>query len=145
MGLAMMPAFTAGMSVLSSGDVNAGSSLQNVIQRVGGSFGIAALTSVLVSRQALYVEAYRSGLTPDNQGLQAVLASVMGATDRGAEAMQGVMFQLFGAVMRGASVSAMDDLFVITAVVVVVAIVPAMFLRARYGPGARRAFPGAEG
>ncbi|MBX5476566.1 MAG: multidrug efflux MFS transporter [Clostridia bacterium] len=162
MGLTMMPAMTAGMSVVPEREVNAGSAIQNVIQRVGGSFGIAALTSVLLERQAQYFEAYRAAVTPDSPALQGFLqamagaaggaagaASTVGAASAAAgsgQALAQLVPQLYGLVLQRATVSAMDDLFVITAVITALAILPALALRARYGRGAARAggFVGAE-
>lgn len=142
MGLTMMPSMTAGMSVLPEEFVNVGSGVQNIIQRVSSAFGIAILTAVLTTRKDVHYASLRAGLTANNWGFQHLLQQIPGA---GQASMQQIMAQwlprLRGLALQRASVSAMDDLFVITAVITALAILPVFFLRARFGEDASSGAP----
>jgi hypothetical protein len=51
-GLSMMPIMTGGISALPPNVVSVGSAFNNVVQRVAGAFGIAALTAMSTGWQA---------------------------------------------------------------------------------------------
>lgn len=77
MGLAMMPAMTAGMSVVPSMGVGRAAAMRNVIQRASGSFGITLLTVILdarivaagARRQAVNSLAYRAAFVHGLHGV----------------------------------------------------------------------------
>jgi EmrB/QacA subfamily drug resistance transporter len=143
MGLAMMPAQTAGMAVIPQPLVGRASAIQNIIQRVAGSFGIAVLTVVLddaqAQRAALLRSAYLPG-TPQAAQLQALAASV-GHTG-GLVGLATLYGQLYGYVASSAFTSGLDGLFVLLAVVGLLTAIPGLFLHnvvLRRGPGGGRA------
>ncbi|MGH3936312.1 MAG: MDR family MFS transporter [Pseudonocardiaceae bacterium] len=63
LGIAMMPIFTGGLSVLPMAHVNAGSAYNNVVQRVSGAIGLAVLTAVFTTQNAQQM-AGRAALLP---------------------------------------------------------------------------------
>ncbi len=63
LGMAMMPIFTGGISVIPMVQVNAASAFNNVAQRVSGALGLAVLTAILTTQQAQQM-AGRSTLVP---------------------------------------------------------------------------------
>jgi EmrB/QacA subfamily drug resistance transporter len=65
LGLAMMPIFTGGLSVLPVTHVNTGSACNNVVQRVAGALGLAVLTAIWTTQQAQQL-AGRAALLPAN-------------------------------------------------------------------------------
>ena len=64
MGLSMMPVSTAGMSWIPQSKVGQASAINNIIQRVAGSFGIAVLTVVAQAAAASRYNVLASQVTP---------------------------------------------------------------------------------
>lgn len=123
MGLSMMPAMTAAMAVIPQSLVGRASALNNIIQRIGGSFGIALFGSLLQQRAAFHGARLAEAVAPEEMAailpgaghdLPVLLARRIGE--------QGV-------------VRAMDDAFLVLTVVSIVGILPALFLRRVAGRG----------
>lgn len=136
MALAMMPVMTSGMTWIPTAEVGRASAISNIVQRVSASFGLAALTSLITHWQAAYATADVAALNPANalaRALQARATALFGSAGRAASL-------LIGLADRQAFVTAIDDLFLVGAAIVVVALVPAFFLRTNRlgGPEARR-------
>jgi EmrB/QacA subfamily drug resistance transporter len=142
MPLANMPAQTAAMVDIPQELVSRASAISNIIARVSSSFGIAVLTSVLTTRQAIHGEWLAWTVNPTNPAAVAAIArtsSIMGGGTRG----HGIaLAYLKGMAQKAAFVSAIDDVFLITAIIAVAAVVPAFFLKkgkAGAGPAAAAA------
>ena len=127
MGLAMMPLMTGGMSVIPQPLISRASAIQNIMQRVAGAFGIAALTEVMLVRQSVYIEAMREAVTPASPAIQSLLAGG-----------QGAIVYLWDEIQIQSLVRAMDDVFVLSAALIVMAIVAVVFVKRHLVPGEHR-------
>ncbi len=132
MGLAMMPLTTAGMSAVPNPKIGAASSVNNILQRVSGAFGLAALTGVLQDQTRAFASTLSAAYTPGSAG--ASLMAGMGHLIQGA-GMTASGAQLLGAylitgeIARDAFVLAIDNVFVLTAVLTLVGAVVALFVK----------------
>jgi MFS family permease len=126
-GIAMtcitMPAQATALEVPAK-DVGAASAISNTVSRVGASFGLAVLTSILTSRIAFHSAIASWGINSSNFGLAQLMqkfsASVSGAA--GTSALQGLILQ--DAYVRG-----LDDIFLISTLIVIIGILPVVFLK----------------
>ncbi len=132
MGLAMMPLTTAGMSAVPNPKIGAASSVNNILQRVSGAFGLAALTGVLQDQTRAFASTLSAAYTPGSAG--ASLMAGMGHLIQGA-GMTAPGAQLLGAylitgeIARDAFVLAIDNVFVLTAALTLVGAVVALFVK----------------
>jgi EmrB/QacA subfamily drug resistance transporter len=145
MGLAMMPLTTAGMSAIPNPKIGAASSLNNIIQRVAGSFGLAVLTSILTDRTASHAATLAAAYTPSSAGdnmLQTLTGYIAHTGMAVAQAGQVSVTYLTGFVEQQAFTLSVDDLFVLTAVISLVGAVLALFVKTyRNVQGARPTAP----
>jgi len=142
MPLAMMPAQTAAMVEIPTALIGRASSITNIIQRVSSSFGIAVLTAVLTTRQAIHGDWLAWTVTPANPAAMAALAHAGALMGGGARGRGTALAFLNGMAAKTAFVNAIDDVFIISAIITVVAIIPALFLKrgkAGAAPGAAMA------
>ncbi len=141
MGLAMMPATTAGMSAIPQHLVGRASAVNNIIMRVAGSFGIAVLTVLLNRGIATQTAAIAIGLGPRSPAGVALHNLLAGAGTRA----PGLMAALGGMVGAVAFTRSVDGIFVLLSVIAAVSILPAMLLRkVRQADGAAAQVPLAE-
>jgi EmrB/QacA subfamily drug resistance transporter len=141
MGLVMMPSMTAGLNAVPMQQMSRASSMSNVLRQVFGAFGTAIVVTILQMRQTFHTATLTQTLTPENLPLQQLLASAQQlAANQGLSAVQAqAMGMLMAArqVALSGSVMAFDDVFRITAVVTLLAIVPALFMRTQKSAGRR--------
>lgn len=117
LGLSMMPATTAAMSVIPTALVGRASAVNNIIQRVAGSFGIAIFGTLLQQRAAFHGVRLAEAVTPDRTA-----GLLSGAGDNPLP----VLARQIG---EQSLVRAMDDVFLILAIITAVGVIPALFLR----------------
>ena len=105
------------------------SAITNIVSRVSSSFGIAVLTSMLTTRQAFH-GAHLSW------GLNAASPTVVNTITRAASAMGGgprgrsiALAYIQGMVAKSSFVNAIDDVFIVTAALTLIALIPALFLK----------------
>ncbi|MCL4495863.1 MAG: DHA2 family efflux MFS transporter permease subunit [Firmicutes bacterium] len=146
-GLTMMPAITAGMSRVPSALVGTGSSINNIVQRVAGSFGLASLTAVLTHQEAVHEVYLSSALTPTSRVAEGLIHTVtqhlveLGTPIGKARSL--TLTLLHEQVLRSAFVMAMDDVFVLAAWITLGGLIFALFLTSFHGvqeavkPGSR--------
>jgi EmrB/QacA subfamily drug resistance transporter len=140
MGMVMMPSMTAGLNAVPLPKMSRGSSLTNVMRQVFGAFGTALVVTILQQRQTFHTAMLAQTLTPENIPLQQLLtmaqqyAATQGMNAAQAAAM-GVMFAAKQLAVT-ASVMAFDDVFRFTAVITLLAIPPALFMRTTRKPAA---------
>lgn len=131
MAFAMMPVTTSGMTWVPTEDVARASAVNNIVQRLSASFGLAVLTSLVTgwegARTTGYVAAFNAGNNLAVQFYQS-MATLLHSTSQAVTLMLGLA-------SRNAFVSAIDDLFVVAAAIVVVGIVPSIFLKTNRAPG----------
>jgi EmrB/QacA subfamily drug resistance transporter len=118
MGLCMMPAQTAALSDIPVVLVSRASSVTNLIRNVASSFGIAIMT-VLMNDRSIY---HRARLTEGLNSNNTTFTSWIAQTPAGSTL-------LTAHVTRQAYVMSIRDVFYLTAVLTLVAVVPAAFLK----------------
>ena len=129
------------------------SAITNVMRQLFGSFGTAMVVTILQSRQTFHTAVLTQTVTPENIPLQQLMSTAQqwGAA-QGMNAMQsqamGVMLAAKQVAMS-AAVMGFDDVFRVTAVVTLLAIFPALFMKTRkvekYGLGTRGGGAGGGG
>ncbi len=141
MGLVMMPSMTAGLNAVPLQLMSRASSMSNVMRQVFGAFGTAIVVTVLQQRQTFHTAALAQSVTPDNLPLQQAMSA---AQQWGlAQGLSAVQAQAMGTmlamkqVVTSASVMAFDDVFRMTAVITLLAILPALFMRTTRAPAGR--------
>jgi EmrB/QacA subfamily drug resistance transporter len=137
MPLSMMPAQTAAMVEIPTQLIGRASAITNIIQRVSSSFGIAVLTAVLTTRQALHGDWLAWTVNPANPAAMGALAHAGALMGGGAKGRGVALAFIQGMATKTAFVDAIDDVFIITALITVVAVIPAFFLKKGKGAAAR--------
>ncbi|HEX3016114.1 MAG TPA: DHA2 family efflux MFS transporter permease subunit, partial [Desulfobacteria bacterium] len=131
MGLCMMPSQTAGMNSIPPAEVGRASALNNTIRQASGSFGIAVLTTIMQNRQAFHAAVYTENLNLNSPQVVQAQAMIQEALSQHgmsmAAAKTGTVLQLFSTVMQQAMASALDDTFLVSAGICLIAI-PLAFL-----------------
>lgn len=133
MGLAMMPATTAGMNAVPMELVNRASALNNVVRQVAGSLGISILTTVMTHRQAVNYAGMAeqvSYFNPASMQLQKAVQGLFGQTGVSTgEAQAMATSTVAGLVQKQAVMQAIDETLLITTFVVLAAIPLAFLLK----------------
>lgn len=128
MGLAMMPAITAGISVVPNVGLSRAAAMRNVIQRASGSFGITVLTVLLDAGIATTAAHLSSQVTASSP-----IARVVAA--RGTAAL----VMIHGRIQAVAFAHSLDHVFGVMAGIAALGFIPALFLRGDRGQGAQQA------
>jgi len=115
----MMPAQTALMSEIPQQMVGRASAMNNIITRVSGSFGIAILAVIMTKRAAYHSAVISWAILPEN---------IAAATGTGIS-MQEFMPQLGTLIFKTAYVRSINDIFIITGIITICAILPAILLK----------------
>jgi MFS-type transporter involved in bile tolerance (Atg22 family) len=105
------------------------SAITNIVNRVSSSFGIAVLTSILTTRQAIHGARLAWGLSAANSALTNTITSAAAALGGGAHGRSMALAYLAGMVGRTSFVNAIDEVFIVTAAFTLIALVPALFLK----------------
>lgn len=121
MGLAMMPMTTAGMNTIETKNVGRASALSNVCRQVAASFGIAMLTATMQGRQNFHFAHMAESLTPDSPAI-----GLLQGAGEGAAASS--LYTLWGMASKQSLVLAIDDTFLVAALLVAIAIPATFFL-----------------
>jgi MFS family permease len=119
MGLAMMPIMTAGIAAVPIDMVSRASAFNNVAQRTSAALGLAMLTALLARQQAQQLVDRSALLPPDT------------VTGIGPPATSPVvvLYGVYQELSRRVFVAAVDDLFLVTAVMTLLAVVLAVPMR----------------
>jgi hypothetical protein len=141
MGLVMMPAMTAGLNAVPLAQMSRASSMSNVMRQVFGAFGTAIVVTILQLRQTYHGAILSQTLTPENMPLQQLMSSAQQwAISQGLGTVQsqamGVMM-VAKQVAISAAVMGFDDVFRVTAVITLLAILPAIFMTSQKVSGQR--------
>ncbi len=129
----MAPVTSAAINSLKPEEINLGSGMLNVIMQTGGTFGIAALGSVLDTRTDFHMASYAGHFVPTSPVTQSLFQRISNfALSKGAS------FYSAGIAGKGsfsaylhqwATVNAFDDAFFLTGIMVLLGVLPALFLR----------------
>jgi DHA2 family multidrug resistance protein len=138
MGLLFSPLTTVSISEIANRDMGQASGLVNVIRQVGGSFGVAAFGTIFTRRTIYHAAMYGEQLNPYSEAfretarrLGAFAVHVTGGTASMAADKAKALVGMF--VGEQAFVRAVDDVFLVAGVTLVVALIPAVMLRAHHG------------
>lgn len=118
MGLSMMSIQTAGVAEIPNEKMGNASALSNAFRQVGGSFGIAVLSSIMTSRQTFHLSHYSDSvnmLSPDGQRLSHFFSGI--GLSHGLSMLQSKALSfsvLIQDLNRQAFVSSIDDAFLVT-------------------------------
>lgn len=136
MGLIFSPLTTIAIAEISNQKMAQASGLINVIRQIGGSFGVAIFGAILTRRIIYHSAMYGQQLNPYSESfnqtimrLQQFSARVSGGTS--GEALTKAKGLLVSFVQNQAFIQAVDDVFLLAAIILVAAVVPVFFLRKR--------------
>jgi DHA2 family multidrug resistance protein len=143
MGLIFSPLTTIAISEITNRKMAQASGLINVIRQVGGSFGVAVFGSILTQRAMFHASMYGQQLQPDSPALISTITrlryfaeSAVGSTSLQATRQANALIYSF--VGNQAFIQAVDDVFLIAAMTLIISIVPLLFLRGKHRKGSGR-------
>jgi DHA2 family multidrug resistance protein len=138
MGLIFSPLTTVAISEIANRDMAQASGLFNVIRQIGGSFGVAAFGTVFTRRAIYHAATYGEQVNPYSEAFRETArrlglfaAHVTGGTAADAANKAKALVGTF--VGQQAFVQAVDDVFVLAGITLVVGLVPVLLLRAHHG------------
>ena len=126
------------------------SGLNNVIRQVGGSFGVAILSTVLTSRVIYHSQIFGESLQSNSpifqstlQGIGGWVGSATGATGSVADSQS--QYILMSHISKQAYIEGINDDFLLAAIFTAISIIPILFLKSgkmKRAKGAPSAIPG---
>jgi EmrB/QacA subfamily drug resistance transporter len=132
LAMAMMPCTTAALSALPNEMISRGSAMINIVRQIASSLAIAVLTFMLNNRIAVHSQQMVNNFTPWSLALNDFYQKTMTFLGGGAASDQARMLgsaYLEGYVAQTAFIRGIDDVFIIAAVIALVGVLPALFLR----------------
>ncbi|MEK8130368.1 DHA2 family efflux MFS transporter permease subunit [Paenibacillus filicis] len=133
MGLMMMPMQTAGMGTVPPDKIGQGTALSNTVRQVSGAFGIAWLSLQFSGRRdfhsANYAEQLNSLSVTVTDQIAKIQNAFISAGQSAAQAKSSALSYIYGQVQMQATVTALDDVFIVTAVLSLVALVMSLFFK----------------
>jgi len=136
MGLIFSPLTTIAIAEISNQKMAQASGLINVIRQIGGSFGVAIFGTILTRRVIYHAATYGQQLNPNSpvyqqtaKHLQHFASRVSGGAIH--EAMVKAQILLGSFIHNQAFIQSVDDVFLLAAITLVVAIFPVFFLHKR--------------
>ncbi len=136
MGLVFAPLSTIALSEIPKNKMAQASGLFNVIRQVGGSFGVAILGTLLTQRTIFHttsygqmVNSYSPAFRHTSSMLQRFVLQTVGGSIT--EASLRVQSMLGSHIVAQAFVDAINDDFLIAAIITIIGVVPIFFLRTR--------------
>ncbi len=128
--LAGMPAQASSLADIPTELISRASAIFNIISRISGSFGVALFTGILNNRIAVHAQRLADNAVPWNPNLvdfaQRTIAQIGGNASNGRTI---ALAYLQGLISKQAFVRAIDDVFIISAALTLLAVVPALFLK----------------
>ena len=135
LALTMSPLSNGVMSTLPKDKIGVGAGVFNLFKNVGGSVGIAVMGTLLTSRQDFHNQILVHYITVSSETAMGTLARLQaGFMHNGMSAAQGhsaALMTLQGMVTKQAAVAAFADVFLITALLCAIGIIPALFIKDR--------------
>ncbi len=136
MGLLFGPLTTISLLSVPRHKMAQASGISNVIRQVGGSFGVALLTSIFSARIAFHSQLYGEALQPHSPVYQSVLShlgsyvtTVTGNV--GQTAMSQANYILQSNLTKQAFIQSIDDDFMLAAIITLISVIPVFFLKGR--------------
>lgn len=117
MGLLFIPLTTITLMDLENKDIPQGSALSNMMRQLGGSFGIAVMTTIISIRSVFHFSRLSENVsvynTPTVERMNASLGLFMSKGDAPAVAQSKALLSMNGTVMKQAMILTYNDLFLI--------------------------------
>jgi MFS transporter, DHA2 family, multidrug resistance protein len=144
MGMMFAPLSSISLSEIPREKMAQASGLINVVRQLGGSFGVAMLTTILTVRVKYHAQAFGSGLDPNSQTFRQVTAHLSefaqkSAGSTAAEGHQQGLALLMSHINTEAFIQGINDDFLIAAIITLAGIIPVLWLRAKkkrsFSPG----------
>jgi DHA2 family multidrug resistance protein len=144
LGLIMAPLTTIAITDMPNRKMAQASGLINVIRQVGGSFGVAVFGTMLTRKTILHAAAYGQQINQYSDVFQNTVAklkyfSIHATGGTFSQAASKANALLYMHVQRQAFISAIDEVFLLAGVIVLISVVPVFFLKnvkRKKGPGA---------
>jgi len=134
MGMMFSPLNTIAFREIPREKMAQASGITNIVRQVGGSFGVAILTTILTTRVIYHAQMFGRTMDPNSPAYQMVyrnmghfISGTMGSVS--AIANQQSQYLLFSHLNRQAFIQGIDDNFLIAALLTVISIIPVFFLR----------------
>ena len=143
MGILFTPLLTISISEIPNHRMAQASGLMNVIRQIGGSFGVAVFGTVLIRRTIFHSATYGEQISTSSESFKETITRLQhfamnrtGGTT--SAALIKAKAQIASFVANQSFVSAVDDVFLIAAVIVLISVVPVFFLRTHKSRRAQR-------
>jgi len=134
MGMMFSPLNTIAFREIPREKMAQASGITHIVRQVGGSFGVAILTTILTTRVIYHAQMFGRTMDPNSPAYQMVyrnmghfISGTMGSVS--AIANQQSQYLLFSHLNRQAFIQGIDDNFLIAAVLTAISIIPVFFLR----------------
>jgi len=133
MGVLFSPLTMLALSEVPNRKIAQASGLINVIRQIGGSFGVAIFGSVLTRRAIYHAAAYGQQIDPYSETFRQTVSRLQGYAlehtgGTMAEAAAKAQASLIMFVQKQAFIQAVDDVFRLATIVVLVSVIPVIFL-----------------
>ena len=134
MGMMFSPLNTIAFREVPKEKMAQASGITNIVRQVGGSFGVAILTTILTTRVIYHAQMFGRAMDLNSPAYQMVSRNlghfISGATGSvSAIATQQSQYLLFSHLNRQAFIQGIDDDFLVAAILSAVSIIPVFFLR----------------
>jgi DHA2 family multidrug resistance protein len=135
MGFLMSPLQTAALSAIPPEKTAQGAGLIQIFRQLGGSFGVALLSSLLVSREKFHLAALGQSMSSSSIAFREATSRLLYHTlSAGGGTLGDAVGRLHQVIMTGVStkafVAAIDDVYYVTMLVSIVSSVPFFLLKA---------------
>ena len=136
MGILFAPLMTISIAEIPNVKMAQASGLLNVIRQLGGSFGVAVFATVLTRRTIFHSAVYGQQIDASSESYAETLTKLQYVAMHGtgrttAAALATAKAQIGSFVANQAFVSAVDDVFLIAGLIILISAVPVLFLRTR--------------
>lgn len=136
MGLLFGPLTTISLLSIPRHKMAQASGISNVIRQVGGSFGVALLTSIFSTRIAFHSQLYGEALQPTSPVYQSVVSHLGSyvttvTSNVGPTAVSQAKYILQSNITKQAFIQSIDDDFMLAAIITLISAVPVFFLKGR--------------
>jgi EmrB/QacA subfamily drug resistance transporter len=132
-GLCMMPTQTSGMNAIPLNLTGRASALSGTIRQVVGSIGIAVISTIVQHRMTFHEVRYAEEFSTTNPQVMETVKGLTGTfISKGLSPLQAnytAVMQLYGQVMKQAMATAMDDTFLVLAIITCLGIPIALFIK----------------
>lgn len=138
LALTMSPLSNGVMGTLPKDKIGVGSGVFNLFKNVGGSVGVAIMGTLLTNRQEFHNQVLVNYITNSSDAVTSVLAKLTGGFSlsgmSSGQAHAAALTVVQGIVAKQASVMAFQDVFLITAALCALGVIPALFIKDKTTP-----------